>query len=1112
MQEHHHRPTTDGGQYRSIGPCGRRRVVHARGKRARTLAGRVRPADIPRADGKTALGEQRQDTDVQHGERNGGVHGNCHGVVRPPGSDGCRSCARRAPLYPRGMRSTAFVLGAMLGAAVLPAQGPPANGPEPFRPGWHALTGATVIVRPGERLAPATIVVRDGRITAVGKDLTPPAGATIHDCQGLTIWPAFVESLLTVDVPQPDADSATTHWHPAILPQRSGLQGDGATAQDRKALRELGFAAAAIAPTGGVVKGTAAVVLLDEPPTGGKTTVVREHAYLLCSLQSSFGGHPSAQMGAIALLRQTLLDADWYRRSQQTAAARPELRAQAPAPSAALQALVDRAELPLAFDVDDELEVLRVAKLATEASRTAFAFGSGMEFRRLAAIAAQKLPIVVPLHFPEPPDVSTIARSERVSLRHLLSWEQAPTNSKRLLDAGCRIAWTTARLPQRGDFRERVADAMACGVTADQALAALTTVPAELLGVQDRLGTIAPGRLANLVVATGEPFAAATKLRTIWVGGQRHELSATPMAGLDGAWQMTLDTTPPTGVALQVQGRDVQGKIGDQDVAATAVNRDDERLDFALAGLLTSQPGTVLLHGRLAAGQLQGTAVAPDGSEIAWTATRTGDVPQKTDKPRTFQPPPLTPLTQPFGAFGLAAMPAALPVFVRDVTLWTGDDRGILEHGALLVRDGAIAFAGRLEDAPAPPSDAIVIDGKGKHVTPGIIDCHSHTGISRGINEGGQAVTAEVRVQDVIDPDDVNWYRELAGGVTSVSQLHGSANAIGGQSSTVKLRWGCAHPDDMAFAGGVPGIKFALGENPRRANSDGPNPRYPNTRMGVEALIRDRFVAAAEYRRRLLAYDALPPRDRAAVLPPRRDLELDALAEVLTGARRVHCHAYRQDEIFMLCKLAGEFGFKIGTFQHVLEGYKVADTIAQHAIGASSFSDWWAYKFEVYDAIPDNGAILHAAGVLVSFNSDSNELARRLNTEAGKAVKYGGVPRAAALQFVTLNPAIQLGIDGRTGSLSRGKDGDFAIWSDDPLSYRARCEATFVDGRMLFSLDRDQDLRTTAAKERARLLQKALAAGGERKGRSAKDPRDAFWAAEDLTADYCCRDCDGGGR
>jgi imidazolonepropionase-like amidohydrolase len=374
----------------------------------------------------------------------------------------------------------------------------------------------------------------------------------------------------------------------------------------------------------------------------------------------------------------------------------------------------------------------------------------------------------------------------------------------------------------------------------------------------------------------------------------------------------------------------------------------------------------------------------------------------------------------------------------------------------------------------AVPEGATVIDCAGKHITPGIIDCHSHTGISRGVNEGGQAVTAEVRIQDVTNPDTTNWYWQLAGGVTAVLSLHGSANAIGGQSQTNKVRWGVSHPDQMHMEGAIPGIKFALGENPRRANSAGfqreggagagGGARYPATRMGVEMLIRDRFTAAREY-----------AASRARGEKVRRDLELEALAEILAGERLVHCHSYRQDEILMLANVSREFGFRIGTFQHILEGYKVADHVRDTSGGGSGFSDWWAYKMEVQDAIPGGLPLMHDAGCVVSFNSDSDELARRLNVEAGKAVKYGGLAEEEALKFVTLNPARQLKIDGRVGTLEAGRDADVVVWSGPPMSTFTKAERTFVDGRELFSLERDAASRGAIAAERARLVQKLLA-------------------------------------
>jgi imidazolonepropionase-like amidohydrolase len=1015
------------------------------------------------------------------------------------------------------MECRAALVFSLITAAVL-CQGPPTNGPRSVDAGWFALVNGTVKSAPGAQGTPATVVLRGGLVTAVGG--ATPEGAQVVDCTGLTIYPGLVESFLPIDVPALDPATGDVHWNPMVQAQRNALEGAGIPSADRDTLRGLGFTTVAIAPSGGILKGTSSVVLLDDATETERPRVVRSHGYELCSLQTNRGGYPGSEMGAIALLRQTLLDAAWYSRCATTIANDGRLAANGPQPSTALQALVDHAKLPLWCDTADELQALRMLRVASEFERAAVVIGSGMEFRRLAALATAKVPFVLPLQFPEAPDVSTAAAIEQVSLRHLQSWEQAPTNSKRLLDAGATIAWTTARLRDKKTFRTAMRDAMACGITPDQALAALTTIPSKLLGIESRTGTIEVGKLANLCVVQGDLFDPETPIREVWVGGQRHRIEAAKDAGLDGTWALTpwpaADANATT--TLSIDGSKLQLRTGDKETKTTGVQREATQLEFRVESGVHGNEGPLWVRLRREGNAITGTARGDLERTFLFAGTR--DTTPKPDKTETtdkkskdskpaFVPPALTALPTPLGGYGLLERPAARTFAIVGADLWTCDGRGILRNGAILVRDGKITFAGPRESLPALPTGTETIDGTGKQLTPGIIDCHSHTGISRGVNEGGQAVTAEVRVQDVIDPDDINWYRQLAGGVTAVNQLHGSANAIGGQNSTVKNRWGVLDPNEMRFENAPAGIKFALGENPRRANGSENNPRYPNTRMGVEGLLRDRFAAAEAYRRQLAEYEALSPQQRAKVLPPRRDLELDALAEVVAGTRRIHCHSYRQDEIFMLCQLAQEYGIRIGTFQHVLEGYKVADAIAKNAIGASSFSDWWAYKFEVYDAIPENGAIMNEMGVLVSFNSDSNEYARRLNTEAGKAVKYGNVRPTEALWFVTRNPAIQLGIFERTGSLTAGKDADLALWSGDPLSYTSRCEATWVDGRMLFSIDQDRAARAAVTAERQRLLAKVLASGGSPSKRG-PDAKDAYWAAEDQTLDYCCRDAEGG--
>ncbi|MCC6321820.1 MAG: amidohydrolase family protein [Phycisphaerales bacterium] len=488
-------------------------------------------------------------------------------------------------------------------------------------------------------------------------------------------------------------------------------------------------------------------------------------------------------------------------------------------------------------------------------------------------------------------------------------------------------------------------------------------------------------------------------------------------------------------------------------------------------------------------------------------------------------------LPLPFGPYGLEAQPAPGRFLITNATIWTckdGTADTVIPNGAVVISDGKISYVGPSASLPRLTDGFTTIDAKGKFVTPGIIDCHSHTGISRGVNESGQAVTAEVRIGDVTNPDDVSWYRQLAGGVTCVNNLHGSANAIGGQSMVNKIRWGCARPDDMHFEratalalegsasttdpqarGALPGIKFALGENPKQSNwGDRSVTRYPQTRMGVETLIRDRFTAAKEYgealKKSVVGSVANGNGDLVPHGAPRRDLELEALAQVLAGTRLVHCHSYRQDEILMLTRVARDFNFKIGTFQHILEGYKVADELVRHSGGGSAFSDWWAYKIEVQDAIPAAGPLMAEQGVTVSYNSDSDEMARRLNVEAGKATKYsrnnkgGAISPHEAFKFVTLNPAKQLHIDKFTGTLEAGKDADVAIWSGAPTSPTSRCETTFVDGRRLFSLELDSQHRDHIASERARLIQKALA-NPDRGGRDAGEGAEV---AADFDVDY----------
>lgn len=421
--------------------------------------------------------------------------------------------------------------------------------------------------------------------------------------------------------------------------------------------------------------------------------------------------------------------------------------------------------------------------------------------------------------------------------------------------------------------------------------------------------------------------------------------------------------------------------------------------------------------------------------------------------------------------FARAANPpdAAPVILIQNATILTVS-HGTIEHGSILIKDGKIAEVGTSIKAP---KDAQVVDAAGQFVIPGIIDCHSHIAVDGSVNEGSVSVSSIVNIADVLNPDDIDIYRDLAGGVTVANVLHGSANSIGGQTVVIKLRWGLP-ASKLPFEGAVPGIKFALGENPKRSNFSipGATPRYPATRMGVEETIRSAFAEARDYKKTWDDFDKRVAAGDKNAMSPRRDLRLDPLVEVLEGKRYVHAHCYREDEILMLLRVAKEFGFKVRTLQHVLEGYKVADEIAAAGTGASTFSDWWAYKVEAYDAIPYNAAIMTRRGVVVSINSDDAEEATHLNQEAAKTMKFGGLSHDEALKLVTLNPAIQLGIDKRVGSIDVGKDADLVIYNHDPLSAYAVVQQTLIDGRIYFDRKRDIADRDAREKEKKSLMEK----------------------------------------
>ncbi len=444
-----------------------------------------------------------------------------------------------------------------------------------------------------------------------------------------------------------------------------------------------------------------------------------------------------------------------------------------------------------------------------------------------------------------------------------------------------------------------------------------------------------------------------------------------------------------------------------------------------------------------------------DGSQSTITLNRTQTQSTKEEKDSIVKPN-LAEIIYPFTDYGSSKIAAEEEIIFKNASVWTNEKEGVLGEADVWIKAGKIVAVGKNLNSPT----AKTIDAKGKHLTNGIIDEHSHLAIYRGVNECTQAITAEVRIGDVLNSEDLNIYRQLAGGVIGAQLLHGSCNPVGGQSAIIKLRWGKS-PEELKIAGADGFIKFALGENVKQSNWGSAGSRYPQTRMGVEQVYVDAFTRAREYEKKM----KLNP------LLTRKDLELETLLEILNKKRFISCHSYVQSEINMLMHVADSFGFKVNTFTHILEGYKVADKMKAHGVSASTFADWWAYKYEVVEAIPYNGAILHNMGVTTAINSDDAEMGRRLNQEAAKMVKYGKLSEEAAWKMVTLNPAKMLHLDKFTGSIKAGKDADLVLWNDNPLSIYAKPEMTFVDGICYFSLEKDKELREYIKKERNRIIQ-----------------------------------------
>ena len=802
----------------------------------------------------------------------------------------------------------------------------------------HAWTNARIVTAPGQVLEQATLVVRDGVIEAVGAKVKPPADARTWDADGLVIYPGLIEPHTHLGHKNQASDGpAAPHWNQRIRPERRALDQFDPKSGEYETLRKLGFTAAMLVPKHGIFRGSTDLVSLAEG--GFEDRILNEQiAQSLSWERGGFHDYPNSQMGVIALIRQSLLDAQWYDSAWKRYRRNP--KQDAPETNQGLAALqsVAGGGSPVLVDSNTVHHGWQADAIATEFGLTLWRLGNGQEYQYLNSYQNDQTPLILPLNFPKAPQVKTYEETLDVNLTALRHWDWAPSNASQLEQAGAAFCLTTSRLESPGEFFGNLRQAIERGLSEETALAALTTRPAALLGVADQLGTLSAGKRAHFIIADGGLFDEETKIHQVWIDGQQHVYHRPAPAEAVGAWDLRIAQAAglPEAVTMELKGDapNVSGSIsyGTEEVSFEFTELDNRRLSFSFNAETLGSRGVYQWSGTLRGDALSGFGVTPSGASFQWTAAkRSDDGDEEDSKDETEEDAddwaPLARIVHPPQAYGRETQPEQPKhVFVHNATLWSSGPEGVIANGDLLITRGKVAKIGV---GLTPPKGALIIDASGKHVTPGLIDAHSHIA-TESVNEVGQEITAEVRISDVIDSHDPNIYRQLAGGVTLSHILHGSANAIGGQCAQIKMRWG-ETPQGLLYENAFPTIKFALGENPKRVWSD----QYPRSRMGVEQIIRDRFLAAKDYQHAWKNPKRSGP-------PPRRDLELEALAEILDNEREIHCHSYRQDEILALMRTAEDLGFRVGTFTHILEGYKVADVMKQHGAMGSTFSDWWA--------------------------------------------------------------------------------------------------------------------------------------------------------------------------
>ncbi len=936
------------------------------------------------------------------------------------------------------------------------------NGVQDVRHAVMALTNATVHVTPDKTLKDVTVVIKDGQISDYLKDKRPPENAVVIDYQGMHIYPGFIHLDAEVGLPEPAKRPPFSWGGPETLQStvdgaynaNEAIKASYNAADDfshdtkaNQALRQVGFTSALSHRHDGIMRGTGTLVSLADDPAQLTLLASKASQHYSFDKGSSKQDYPVSLMGAVALIRQTLMDADWYQQQNKMT-------------DLDLAAINNNNQLPRIFSVKNWQQTLLTRKISDEFNIPFVVKTAGDSYQSLEAVADTGQTLVVPLNYPKAPEVSSPLDSYHVDYSDLKKWQVAPFNTRLLAEKGVSFAL----LP--GDnkkglktFLKDLRKAVKHGLSEQAALAALTTIPAEILNRQD-IGHLEKGARADFIAFDQHLFNDKAQLKDSWVNGERTEIN--PRQPLpSGDYILTLDNSQHE---LKVSFK--KGQLNLQP-GSESEQKFKAKMDGQLLSLVIDEQAPLMAW--VADGKIK-----PLPSDYNWSLklSKQNDQDIKSDTDESVKDLPNIP--KPFTAYGLADTSTPDKVLFKNATVWTNEEAGVVENTDVLVVDGTIK---KIDKDIADSKADLIIDATGKHLTSGIIDEHSHIAL---LSVNDVAVNSSmVRMQDVVNSQDVNIYRNLAGGVTAAQLLHGSANPIGGQSALIKMRWGVS-PQDMLIEGADGFIKFALGENVKRSRNN-QSVRYPLTRMGVEQVYRDAFSEAQRYQKNWDDYNNLSRSKKIKVSPPRRDLAMEATAEVLNEERYISCHSYVQSEISMLMHVADDFDFKVNTFTHILEGYKVADQMKAHGVGASTFADWWAYKWEVNEAIPYNAALMDQVGLVTAINSDSAEMSRRLNQEAAKTIKYGGLSEQEAWKTVTLNPAKLLHLDDHMGSVKEGKDADLVLWSDEPLSIYAQAEKTMVDGVIYYDRDKQSTLEETINTEKMALIKESQSSGDSKK-------------------------------